>query len=384
MLPWWVELLCFRKQFSVDDAFINPMATLDGKIWLALLSLSCLLSLTLCLHSSLFFNHKLKLDDLIGNIIDGFIFFAGQSTFRSNVISKYTRGVIFLWALAASMIAGLFSGNILILLMSQEQKPPFNDLDGLSKCINAGKCTVGVTNINAILGSQLTTAIDISPGMAKVQRGIRETGSLEQVSDLEENIRRIFATSPKLYLLYCTSINADTIRNYYNEHSADKYYFLQYESVSREAIAMPKGSPLKSLLNNAINLGTRNGLFMAVYKTYFPKTDSKNFDRASNGSSVNLISFSKNIWVLLAGFLISTVGLCMEFCIRKFRKREEPSVLSIKGEDEILGNNLFLLDCLEKARTAMNIAVQGQNVPTAAKERIHEELKQLSSLIEQL
>ncbi len=129
------------------------MGTLDGKIWLTLLSLSCLLSLTLCMQSSLFSNHKLKLGDLIGNFIDGFMFFTGQCTFRSNVISKNTRGVVFLWALTASVIAGLFSGNILILLMCQEQKPPFNDLYGLVKCIKALKCTIGVTNINSFLGS---------------------------------------------------------------------------------------------------------------------------------------------------------------------------------------------------------------------------------------
>ncbi len=73
-----------------------------------------------------------------------------------------------------------------------------------------------------------------------------------------------------------------------------------------------------------------------------------------------------------------------EFRIRKFRKRKESSLILVKVEGENLVNNLFLLECLENARTAMNIAVQGQNVPTATKEHIQEELKYLSNLMEQL
>ncbi len=238
-------------------------------------------------------------------------------------------------------------------------------------------------SIRTYVGPQLTTPADVSPDMAKVQQAVLETGSFEQVPDFEENIHRIFAPSPKLFLLYCSSINADIINNWYNEHT-DEYYFLQYESAATKTIAVHEGSPLQPLLNEAISLGTRNGLFMAVHKKYFPKTDMQSFGRSSIGSSVNLISLSKNIWVLLAGFSISTVALCLEFCIWKFRKLEEPCALSIKVEGGNLENNLFLLGCLEKARTAMDIAVQGQNIPMVTKECIHEEFKCLSSLIEQL
>ncbi len=57
--------------------------------------------------------------------------------------------------------------------------------------------------------------------------------------DLEESIRRIFApVRHRLYLLYDSSIYGDIIKNYYDEHTVDEYYFLQYES-----IAVTKGSP---------------------------------------------------------------------------------------------------------------------------------------------
>ncbi len=177
---------------STNYAYSNPLVSFDLDVWLALLSASCIISVVLSLPSLIWKKREGGLIQLLANAVDALLMFTGQSSIRANTITKHTITLVGVWALTAAMIAGLFSGNILITLMQQKAKPPFKDLISLANCIRASKCTVGVRHINSFTGDQLTTSQDVSTGMKEIQQALKETGSLEIIDDPETVIKRIF------------------------------------------------------------------------------------------------------------------------------------------------------------------------------------------------
>ncbi len=69
-----------------------------------------------------------------------------------------------------------------------------------------------------------------------------------------------------------------------------------------------------------------------------------------------------------------------------FRRGEETDVvLSVKEQDETFAKaHIQLEESLGKAETAVNLFLREQNVPTAAKKHILEQLKHMINLVEQL
>ncbi len=146
---------------------MSPLAVLSLSSWAGLLLVSTLLAGLIVLADIVQQSHKHRtiLEEFLNRLIESTLLFTGFSiVLHSN---RYLKRLNFLkitlgfWAMASAIMAGLYSGAILVKIMESKTSLPFHDIASLSKCIEDMRCKLYTPSKNANY-QRIVKAMDLS------------------------------------------------------------------------------------------------------------------------------------------------------------------------------------------------------------------------------
>ncbi len=246
--------------------------------------------------------------------------FTGQTILkihRKNVVH-----VIIIWGFISTVIAGLFSGGILIALVNQNQKLPFNNLDSLAMCVQVRRCIVITHSPRNAFASMLTSTKygGLPPGLLKVQFAMNSTKSLQIIPNPRDVQKLIFSSTPsKIYVYFGSKLYANGITQSNSEHSAQQYYFIFAGINDQRTFGIQKDSGLRQALDHASMYAKQYGLFDAAFDHYFTEIPESDIDLSMKfPDSISVGRFSSSLFLLLVGLGLASAVFVSETAVRKF------------------------------------------------------------------
>ncbi len=135
--------------------------------WFGLLLVGAILAGLIVLADIIQQSHKNRtiLGEFFNRFVESTLLFTGFSIVLHNNRSltplNFLKITLAFWAVASAIIAGLYSGAILVKLMEHKTALPFHDILSLAKCIEDKKCKLYLSSKGALY-QRIVKAMDLS------------------------------------------------------------------------------------------------------------------------------------------------------------------------------------------------------------------------------
>ncbi len=222
----------------------------------------------------------------------------------------------FLWGVTGFIIAGLYSGSILVKIVMFRNPMPFHDVVTLAKCVKAEQCNILVTSRNSNY-LRLTRGLELTERELHLHVAV-QSNPVQVVK--KPIVPHIFAQPKnKFNVLFSSRITSESLRITDANHSRDEYYLVDDGFPDPWCFPTRKKSNLTALLSRASFIARERGLTLAVYQRYLPvSVNEKNgLKQLHRPLTFQMLSGSLMIWSI--GLAVALFLFGSEFVTRNVR-----------------------------------------------------------------
>ncbi len=351
---------------------VNPLSVFSMKVWNCIIatgiSIGCLLVVDKVVRERTWMHPVHAASQLLNRATESVLLFAGTSV-------QFRRPQIFLglWALVSTVLAGLYSGVILVEIVGDKRSVPFTDMASLAHCVYSKYCYIFSTAQNSLV-ERLTEARDLTAEELHLHNAVK--GNQIRISSNVSN--EIFGSAPGTSaVLMSTKITAKVYMFDDKNHSPTMYYQIDGAYTDLWCFPTRKHSVLTSLLSKATMIARETGLIDAIYNKYLPSTDSA-------GTMTSHGPIPLNVSMITGALIIIGIGLTCSLLIfaaerfgtacklkelesRTQKKEMSSSSISFHHQDLAIAENLTVThQCKSKLKEVLQIVEDTPNNRTAS------------------